>query len=149
MKIIALLVLLFGSDSVMAQVSTEDAEKMHGQINSLLSQYTDTLVLPTEGKEAVIICSTKVLATDQIKKLWSFLSACAVGNLLNDNPNVSIAEIWLTDRADMAQNPPRYSVVSTSIAKEVQAKVHAEEMTLEDGIEKIWASLQQRAVAKE
>lgn len=73
-----------------AQLSAEAAGKISQQINAITSDYTDTLLTPTDSKEGVIVVSMKVLASEKVAKLWHFVAACAVGKYYNDNAGASV-----------------------------------------------------------
>jgi hypothetical protein len=141
--------LLVAASHLQAQVSDAAAADIANKINLLTGEFTDSLVLPTNGQDAVIVVSTKILPTETIAKRWHLVAAMSVGNYFNDNPSVSVQEIWFTDRSAMAENPPRYRVLPLSFAKNLQARFAANEMDLADGEAKVWNNLKARAVAKE
>lgn len=140
--------LAFAADSH-AQLSTEAAAKIGQQINAITSDYTDTLVTPTNGKEGVIVVSMKVLASEKVAKLWHFVAACAVGKYFNDNASASVEEIWFADPTDLADKPPRYAVLKLPVAKAVQSQLYSGSMDVEAGQAKIWGSLERKPIAKE
>ena len=100
----------------------------------MVSDHTDTIVVPTDGNEAVIVASTKILSNKQVLDLWMFVSGCAVGKYLNDNPSVRINEIWFADVAGMKSKPMTYYSLPTDVAKSVQARINRGEIKLEDGM---------------
>ncbi len=145
MKVIAYLsALLLTCNSVSGQLSEKAASTIIEQVNTLTSDYTETLVTPTDGKDGVIVLSMKALQTDKVRKLWTFIAAAAIGKYFNDNPKLSVKEIWFSDIQDMKASPARYSVLDVSIARTVQSKIHAGEMEPEDGMNKVWTSLVQK-----
>lgn len=150
MKVWPLLaVLLVVATRSHAQLPTDDAAKISQQINAITSDYTDTLVTPTDGKEGVIVVSMKVLASEKVAKLWHFVAACAVGKYYNDNGNASVEEIWFADPTDLAAKPPRYAVLKLPVAKAVQSQLYNGTMDVEVGQSKIWSSLERKSITKE
>jgi uncharacterized membrane protein len=142
MKTIACIAaLVVSSSSAFSQMSENAASKIIKQINTLTSDYTETLVTPTNGKEAVLVVSMKALQTEKTRKFWTFVVAAAIGKYFNDNPDLSVKEIRLSDIQEMKERPVKYAVLEVSIAKEVQSKIHAGEMEFQDGMDKIWRSL--------
>lgn len=145
MKAIAYLsALILSCNSVSGQLSEKAASTIIDQVNTLTSDYTETIVAPTDGKEGVIVVSMKALQTDKVRKLWTFIAATMIGKYYNDNPKLSVKEIWFSDIQDMKASPVRYSVLDVSTARTVQSKIYAGEMELEDGINKVWTSLVQK-----
>ena len=100
----------------------------------MVSDHTDTMVIPTDGNEAVIVVSTKILSNKQILDLWTFVSGCAIGKHLNDNPSLGVREIWFTDVAGMKSKPITYYSLPTDIAKSVQSRIHGGQLELKDGM---------------
>lgn len=129
-----------------AQVTTNEAGKLSKQINTLFSDYTDTTVFPTDGNDAVIVFSGKIL-TDQ-KDLWIFVSACAIGKHLNDNPSTKINELWFADVGEMKSNPKKCQVLSAEVAKSVQSRVHSGDVELKDGMRLIKNGLSNKIMTK-
>jgi hypothetical protein len=142
-----IIALIFATAShLQGQVSEAAAADIAHKINVLTSEFTDTLVLPTDGQEAVIVASTKILPTSTIAKRWHLVAACAVGKYFNDNPDAYVREIWFTDRSAMAESPPRYRVLPVFIAKTVQRQFEADEIeNVGDGEAKIWNNLKDSA----
>ena len=122
-------------------MSESAASAITKQINTLTSDYTETLVTPTNGKKAVIVVSMKALQTDRVKKLWIFIASSTIGKYMNDHPELSIKEIWFSDVLEMKGRPASYSVLDISVSKLVQKKIHGGEMKIQEGIEKVWTSL--------
>ena len=133
--------LLCSSGSVFAQISERAASTVAGQINAIMSDYTDTLVIPTNRTDGVIVISQKALQAEKVTKIWTFIAASAIGKYFNDHPELSVKEIWFADITDMKARPVRYSVLQLSVAKYVQSKVYAGAMDIEDGQAKVWDSL--------
>ena len=127
--------------TVLGQLNENAASTIIKQINTITSDYTETLVIPTNRKDGVIVLSMKGLQTEKVRKFWIFIASSAIGKYMNDHPELSINEILFTDILDMKARPARYSVLDISVAKLVQKKIHAGEMELEDGMEKVWTSL--------
>jgi len=135
MKSLAVITLLMLSQlSLRAQISASAAETISAQINTLASDHTDTMVVPTDGNEAVIVASTKVLSNKQILDLWIFVSGCAIGKYLNDNPSLRVKEIWFADVAGMKSKPMSYYSLPTDVAKSVQSRIHGGQLELKDGM---------------
>ena len=114
---------LFLVGPVFGQVSTSAASTMSRQIDAILSAYTDTLVTPTNGTDAVIIVSMKALQSDKVANLWFLISACTAGKYFNDHPSLSLNEIWFSDINGMRARPARYSVLPVRVAKSVQSRM--------------------------
>jgi hypothetical protein len=138
--------LLVAASHLQAQVSEAAAADMARKINLLTSEFTDTLVLPTDGQDAVIVVSTKILPAEKIAKRWHMVAACVVGQYFNDNTNAYVRQIWFTDRSAMAETPPRYRVLPAFIAKSVQRQFKANEIDdVSTGEAKIWDNLKDSA----
>ena len=133
--------LIFSSGSALGQISEQAASTIARQINAVMSDYTDTLVIPTDKTDGVIVLSQKALATEKVAKLWTFIAAAAVGKYFNDHHDLSVKEIWFADVTDMKARPVRYSVLNLSIARSVQAQVYAGDIDIEAGEAKVWSSL--------
>jgi len=149
MKALPGIALIVMTAHLQAQVSESAAADISQKINALTGEFTDTLVLPTNGQDAVIVVSTKILPTETIAKRWHLVAAMGVGNYFNDNPGASVGEIWFSDRSAMAANPPRYRVLPLTIAKTLQAQFAANEIeNLADGEAKVWDNLTSKAAPK-
>jgi hypothetical protein len=133
--------ILVSSSTLYGQMSEKAASTIIKQVNALTSDYTETLITPTEGKDAVIVVSMKALQTEKIRKLWTLMAAAAIGKYYNDNPELTVKEIWISDIKDMKERPARYAILEVATAKSVQGKIHSGEMELQDGMDKIWTSL--------
>jgi hypothetical protein len=134
--IVIVCVLLF-SGSAFGQLSQQVASPVTQQINALMSDYTDTLVTPTNGTDGVIVSSMKSLQSEKVAKLWTFIAASAIGKCFNDHREVTVREIWFADITGMKARPARYSVLPPSDAKYVQAQVYVGAMSIEDGQAKV------------
>ena len=147
-QIVAVIILLTIGCSLQAQISTSASNTITQQINALVSDYTDTTVIPTDGSDAVLVVSTKILSTKQIMDLWIFVSASAVGKHLNDTPSLRMNEIWFSDVAGMKSKPSTYYSLPTAIAKSVQSKIERGEITLQDGMRIVSQSISKKSIAK-
>ncbi|MCX6950870.1 MAG: hypothetical protein NTV51_01590 [Verrucomicrobia bacterium] len=127
--------------SALGQLSQAAASAATQQINAIMKDYTDTLVTPASGSDGVVVVSLKVLQSEKVAKLWTFIAATAVGKYFNDHPKFSVKEVWFSDAADLKARPARYAVLQLELAKRVQAQVYAGTMTLEEGQTKVWSSL--------
>ena len=149
-----------------AQLSTEAAGTLTKQINEMNtlmmqsrpSDYVDTLVLPTNDKDAVLVCSIgasqgnlqnvdeadrlKVLASVKVSKQWYLTAACAVVQYYKENAGVSVKEITFADVNDLKQKPIRYAVLPLEVAKHVQAEMVNERMSSDTGMSKIFNALE-------
>lgn len=130
-------------------VSVEAAESMAHKINVLTGEFTESIVLPTDFPDAVIVASLKILPTLEIAKRWHMVAACVVGQHFNENPGVSVKEIWFSDRSAMSENPPRYRVLPLTVATTLQAQFKADQIgDISEGESRIWNNLQERAVPR-
>lgn len=128
-------------------VSVEAAESMAHKLNVLTGEFTDSIVLPTDFPDAVIVASLKILPTLEIAKRWHMVAACVVGQYFNENPNLSVKEIWFSDRSAMSESPPRYRVLPLSVATTLQAQFNANQVgNIAEGESRIWNKLENRAV---
>lgn len=143
-RILLICFVIFGVSSAIGQVSISAAEKMTRQINAIMSDYTDTMVTPTNKPDAVIIVSMKALQTEKVARMWWLISAAAVGKHLNDNPSLSLNEIWFSDINDMKARPARVSVLPASVAKTVQSKMYNDAMEPKEAMDLIQKSLVKR-----
>jgi hypothetical protein len=136
----AILILPFGY-SLQAQITTPASNTISKQINAMVSDHTDTIVVPTDGSDAVIVASTNILSNKQVLDLWMFVSGCAIGKHLNDNPELRMKEIWFADVSGMNSKPMTYYSLPSDIAKSVQARIHRGEIELKDGMGTISQSI--------
>jgi hypothetical protein len=136
--------------STTPQVSVAAAESMAHKLNLLTDEFTDSIVLPTDSPDAVIVASLKILPTVEIAKRWHMVAACVVGQYFNENPGLSVKEIWFSDRSAMSENPARYRVLPLSVATKLQAQFKANQIDdIAEGESRIWNNLEERSMPRE
>lgn len=141
-----ILIMVCSSSSSFGQQSVplDAANYVSVAINVLMKDHTDTAVIP--ANDGILIFSKKKLQTEEVKKLWVFLAASAAGKYFNDHPTSTNYVLYFSDVGDMKARPIRTQALSLSVAKRVQSKLYNNQMSLKDGIDEIWNSLESKTI---
>jgi hypothetical protein len=126
-----------------AQVSMSQASIMKRQIDTMCSDFTDTMVIPTAQPDALLLVSMKVLQTTQSRNVWTLIGAASAAKA-----NINVKEIWFSDVASMRGTEPYALVLSMGVAKSVQERLHSGAINLEQGFSEIQRNLTKKVIKK-
>ena len=145
MRLLTIILMVFSVNCFGQQsVPLDAANSISVAVNVLMKDHTDTSVFP--ANDGILIYSQKKLQTEQVKKLWVFIAAGAAGKYFNDHPTSTNYVLYFSDVGDMKARPIRAQSLSLSVAKRVQSKLYNNQMSLKDGIDEIWNSLESKTI---
>ena len=128
---------LLGPALAMSQ-SQESGRLLCDQIESLVDAVCDctrTACRPAPGgaqgtRSFIVLSSEPVFSGEDSKREWVLVAVAAVGYALNGNATFRGDEVWLSDTDQMRERVAY--VVSAEVAKSLQRRVKANEITLDE-----------------
>ncbi len=128
---------LLGPALALSQAQESD-RALCAQIESLVDAVCDctrTACRPTPGgnrgmRSFVVLSSQPVFSGEDSKREWVLVAVAAVGYALNGNATVQDDEVWLSDTEQMRERVAY--VVSAEVAKSLQRRVKANQITLDE-----------------
>jgi hypothetical protein len=148
------LLLSFGV-AAWAQPAEADAvegfcEQVSRSIDTLASTFHTSCVPTAGGKpgvySALVIAGAPVFANEKSKRAFLTVACAAAGNEMNKNGRLRLNELWFSDIESTKQRIA-YSVPALE-CKQMQAKVSAGTMRVEDMHARLESKLVRREVAK-
>lgn len=124
------------------------ASRIKDYMNTLVD-FTQTMCLGIEEQEAIsfiVVAEKKVFQVEAAKKPYLLGLAGVVGGILNKEPKVKVGKVYVSDSNLMAQH--RSYVFDAAVAKDLQARVKADKLDLDDMYSELLKSMKEYAITR-